>query len=258
MTETMLRTRTTGHLGFAGVFRAELMKALRGRAIVLLAWFAIVLSGVTAYGYASIGAETGQDPAVVVDDIVRAWMMVLLFSGVFCAMYTAREFDSRVINRTVLLAGTRQRVLAAKLGVTAVVGTCFGVLAALGAGVSAIVFPLTMGEQPAWSAEATLTVIGVIACCILSALWGAGLGLAVRHQLAAILIVVGVTLLIDPGAQRIWPEASNGLFTIALSSIYLDPKPELLAVPLATLIALAWVAAAIGAGCWRFLRRDLP
>ncbi|WP_104178361.1 ABC transporter permease [Cryobacterium sp. Y50] len=258
MTETMLRERTKHRSSFSGTVRGEMIKAGHSRSLVLLAWFAVVLSAVTAYGYAVVGAESGQEPVAVVDDIVRAWMMVFLFSGVFAAMYVAREFDSRVINRTVLLAGTRQSVLASKLLVTVFFGACFGVLAAVGGAVSAVILPLVLDEHPAWSTEATWTLVGVVMCCVLSALWGAGLGLAVRNQLTAILMVVGLTLLVDPGLQQIWPEASNGLFTIALSSLYLDPKPELLPVPFAALIAVAWITAAIAFGGSRFLRKDLP
>lgn len=258
MTETMTRSRTVEGTSFSRTLRGEIIKAARSRALVLLAWFAIVLSGVTAYGYAVVGAETAQKPDMVVDDIVRAWMMVFLFSAIFAAMYIGREFDSGVINRTVLLGGTRQNVLKAKIIVTGLSGVFFGVLAAVGGMASAVILPLVLGQQPAWSAEATWTVLGVMVCCVLSALWGAGIALIVRHSLAAILIVAGFTLLVDPGLQRIWPEATNGLFTISLSSLYLDPKPELLPIPLAALIAAAWVIAAVVFGSWRFFRKDLP
>ena len=197
-------------------------------------------------------------PALIDADVVRAWMMTFLFSGIFAALYIAREFDSRVINRTVLLTGTRQRVLSTKLLVVAMFGVLFAVLAAVGAVASALILPGFLGVDIAWSEEATWTLLGVMTCCVLAALWGAGIALCVRHQIVAILIVVGFCLLIDPGVQRIWPEAANGLFTIALSSLYLDPKPDLLAVPLATLVAAAWVIAPTALGAWRFVRKDLP
>lgn len=258
MTQQLLQRRAVVTTSLSGAVRGELIKAARSVSLVLLAWFAVVMSGVTAYGYAVIGADADQDPAVVVDDIVRAWMMVFLFSGIFAAMQVGREFDSRVINRTVLLAGTRRRVLASKLLVAAFFGACFAVLAGVLAAASAVVLPLVLGQEPAWSAEATWTLVGVMACCVLAALWGAGIALTVRHQIVSILVVVGFTLLVDPGLQRIWPEASNALFTIALSSIYLDPKPELLAVPAASLVAILWIVVPIAFGSWRFLRKDLP
>lgn len=256
--QQLSRQRAAASTPLSGTIRGELIKAARSISLVLLAWFAIIMSGVTAYGYAVIGAESGQKPADGVDDIVRAWMMVFLFSGIFAAMYVGREFDSRVINRTVLLAGTRQRVLVSKVLVAAFFGACFAVLAGIFSTASAVVLPLVLGQEPAWSEEATWTLVGVMVCCVLAALWGAGIALAVRHQIVSILIIVGFTLLIDPGLQRIWPEASNGLFTIALSSIYLDPKPELLAVPIASLIAAAWIIVPVVFGSWRFLRKDLP
>lgn len=258
MTQQLLKPRPIAATPSAGAFRGEMRKAARSVSLVLLAWFALVMSGVTAYGYAVIGADTGEAPELVVDDVVRAWMMTFLFSGIFAALYIGREFDSRVINRTLLLTGTRARVLTTKLAVTTLSGVFFALLAGIGAVASALILPALVGLDTAWSDEVTWTLLGVMACCVLSAWWGGAIALCVRRQIVAVLVVVGFCLLIDPGLQRIWPDAANGLFTIALSSLYLDPKPDLLPVPAAALVAIAWVLAPAAFGAWRFLRKDLP
>jgi ABC-type transport system involved in multi-copper enzyme maturation permease subunit len=240
---------------FAGIVRAEALKAARSRSLVLLAWFSLVLCALTAFGYAQLGAD---DAARTTDDVIRAWMMTTLFAALFGAILVGREFDSRVISRAVLLSGTRERLLTAKILVVVGSGIAFGLLAVVGAVVSAVLMPSWTGGETLWTAEATATTVGVFVSTVLAAAWGGAIALVVRHQLGAALIVVGFTLLIDPVVQRIWPEGANALFTISLSSLYRDPKPELLAAPWAALVAFAWIAVLFVAGRALYQRRDLP
>lgn len=258
MTANLLRVEAGRAPGLRGLLSGETVKAARSRSLVLLAWFGVVLCAFTSYGYAAVGAEQGLDEARVTDDVLRAWMMMFLFAGIFAAMYVGREFDSRAITRTVLLAPSRDAVLGVKALVVAGAGAGFGVLSVLGGVLCAFLMPPTAGLSALWSSGATATAAGLLACNVLAALWGGAVALVVRNQVVASFVVVAVTLLVDPGVQRIWPEVARFFFTIALSSVYRDPKPDLLSVPVALVVACAWVVGTAAVGRAGFLRRDLP
>ena len=94
-----------------------------------------------------------------------------------------------------------------------------------------------------WTQEATWTLLGVVASIVLATLWGQALGWIIRTQTAAVLVVVLLVAVLEPAVQHLAPSASKFLFTVALSSLYRDNKPELLDVWPATVVALAWLVA---------------
>lgn len=243
------------------MFRAELRKAFAPRSTWFLLLGGAGFSALTAYGYADDGKkgiEAGATTlALATDEVPRAWMTLFLFAAIAGAVFISREFDSRAIVRTVLLGQTRTRVFATKLAVVGTIGILYGLVAMIAAVISPFVFLPMAGLEVEWTASTTLTVLGVGACGLLAALWGSGVGWLLRSRLASVAVVVLFILLVEPGLQRLWPEAANGFFSIALSSIYLDQKPELLAVPFATVIALAWIVVLLAASFLTFRRRDL-
>jgi hypothetical protein len=218
-----------------------------------------LLCGAGAVGYLSLGeqAAAGWDGAAVTDDIVRSWMMMTLFSSLAGAMAVTREFSTDTMARSVLAAGGRRALLRAKLVAILVVGAGFAVLTVLVAAVSAAGLVGMHGHPVVWTADITRTLLGVGACVLLSALWGQAIGWLVRHQTAAALVIVIVTVGLEPALARLVPSASAYLFTIALSSIYRDGKPYLLPVGAATLVAVAWILVLGLAARRSFERREL-
>ena len=239
--------------------RSEIGKLLTGRAVPVLLLIGLMLCGLGALSTASLGesAAGGWDGARVTDAVVRSWMMMLLFSALAGALAVTREFATDSMARTVLLAGGRAAVVRAKAVAAVVVGAGFAVLTmALAAG-SALALTGGRGHGVVWTRACTQTLLGVGACVVLAAVWGLGIGLLVRAQAAAVLVVVVLVVGLEPAVQRLAPTASAYLFTISLSSLYRDGKPELLPVAAAALVALAWIAGLGAAGLRSFRHRDL-
>ncbi|OEJ26164.1 hypothetical protein AR457_18455 [Streptomyces agglomeratus] len=227
---------------------AEWRKATTGRTWWILAGLGVLMSLTSGFGFASQGdaaITTGAaSPSAVTDDVVRAWMMTFLFSSLFGALLVTREYASGSITRSVLLSGTRGRLFAAKLTVATLSGVLYGLLAAALAALCAYATLNHFGHSPEWTTETTLIALGVLACNVLAAAWGAFLGWIVRHQTATVVLLMALTLLVDPGVQQLAPDVAKFLLTIAMSSVYRDAKPDLLSVPVALLVIGGWLTAA--------------
>ncbi|WP_428952582.1 ABC transporter permease [Streptomyces sp. cg35] len=240
---------------------AEWAKVWSGRAAWSLALIGTVLcvlagSGYVASGDADIakGATTIQD---VTDQLVRSWFMMLLMSALLGAVYVSREYQAGAVGRSVLLSGGRTRLLVAKLAVGTAMGVAFGLLATVCAAVSPWIFLRSTEHDPAWTQETTLTLVGVFVVTVLGAPWGVLLGWILRNQAAAVATVLGLTLFVDEALLRVAPVIGKFTMTIAMSSVYRDGKPELLAEPWAFVVIGAWLAVA-GFLAHRFLhRRDV-
>lgn len=240
---------------------AELLKVRTGRTWWYLAAAGVAMCLLTSYGYAVDGrdqlAQGGITTGEITANIARSWMMMFLFAGILGALSVVREYGGRTITRTALLAGSRSRVFAAKTTAGAAIGLAFGALAAVGAVLSPLAIMSTLGLTASWSTATTWVVVGVVACNVLAALWGGFLGWIIRNPIGAVATVVCLTLLVDPGLQRLVPEVAKFLFTIALSSLYGDEKPVLLGVWAAAACALVWLGVAGFSASRLFAARDI-
>ena len=240
--------------------RGEWLKARSGRAWIVLLVSGVYMSVMTSFGYGSEGDKAldqgSADLAAVTDDVVRAWMMTFLFAALYGAVVVTREYGSGSISRSVLVTG-RARLFGAKLAVGALMGALSGAVAVVCSVLSAWGVLAVYGRDFAWTQETTLIAAGVFVCNVLAAPWGVFLGWIIRHQIASVVTVMGLTLLVDPGLQQLAPKASGYLFTIAMSSVYRDVGHTLLSPQAALLVIAGWLAAA-GFAAYRLLRvRDL-
>ncbi|MER5629674.1 ABC transporter permease [Streptomyces nitrosporeus] len=225
----------------------EARKALTGHI-----WWYLPLAGawlclISTFGYVSGGEKaiaSGSTALAVGQDVARAWMMMFLLASVFGAVAVTRDYGSGTMTRSVLLAGSRTRLFSAKLIVATAAGALFGVLAAALGTASVYLAPGAFGFEAAVDGETALILFGVFVCCTLAGPWGALVGWIARNQTVAVVTLLLLTLLVDPGLQRIVPEAAQYLLTIAMSSIYRDVKPDLLSLPMAYAVTAAWLAAA--------------
>ncbi|GAA1092578.1 ABC transporter permease [Nocardiopsis metallicus] len=214
-------------------------------------WIYVILGGLAlgvsaSYGF-SAEVENGsalpaEATATVTESVIRAWMMMHLFASILGAVMITREYNSGTISRSVLLSGGRNRLFAAK----AIVGTGAGVvLGAATAGValaSPFLFMPLNGMTPEMTTAAYQTALGVFAVTALAAPFGVFLGLLIRNQVAAVLVLALVTVGLEPYLLRAIPEVAKYTMSIAMSSVYLDGKPELLAVPAALAVIAGWLA----------------
>lgn len=239
---------------------AESTKAVSTPVWLYMIGGGVLLSVVSAYGFVSeVEADSlpTQARADLTGEVVRAWMTMHLLSSLFGAVYVAQEYGTGTISRSVLLGGGRGRIFTAKALVAAAMGAVFGAVAFAGALVSPMLFMPAGGFSAEWTTETWQTAAGVFAVTALAVPWGAMVGWIVRNRVAAVLILVLLTMGLEPYLLRAVPEVAKYLMTIAMSSVYLDGKPELLSVPWALAVIGGWIAALGAAGFALFRNRDI-
>jgi ABC-2 type transport system permease protein len=182
-------------------------------------------------------------------------LIITVFAVVAGARSFTDEFRFGTIVPTLLATPARLRVLAGKLVALAMVGCVFALAAgavALGLTwifVDGFAVSTSFGEAGIWIVELAAVAIAWTAI-------GAGLGLAIKHQVAAIVgslvwITIGDGLLgtLVPDAARFLPSAAGR----ALASV----EAGQLDTFYAALVLLAWVTAVVGMGTAFMRRRDI-
>lgn len=253
------RPRTQNRL--ADVIGAEWAKLTSSRLWLGSLGFGVFLAALSVVGMASDGGtliDAGVPVEAVTAEIIRYWFMVVLASGIFGLLFVTREYGNGAIVRSVLLAGTRTRLFVAKLVISLVAGIGFALVVGVLIAVTAWVIVPLSGSPAQWSDEATKTTIGVMAVIVLAAPWGTAIGWIVRHQGAAMATFIVLTLVVDEGVFRLLPEVGRFTLQIAMGSIYLDDRADLLSVPVAVAVALAWITAGTALAGFLLRRRDVP
>jgi hypothetical protein len=240
---------------------AETAKTAVGRALPVLVSSGVALALTTVVSLAAkdaravaAGTMTAGDAT---DDAVRYWMTLHLLAALFGALFVTREFARGTITRSVLLAGGRGRLVAAKAVAGFVIGLGLAGIAALGAAVSPWVFLAPHDVTPQWTGRTWAVLAGVVAVVALAAPWGVLVGWIARSQVVAVGFLVLTTVGLEPLLFDAVPALGRCLPTIAMSSVYLDTKAGLLPVPVALAVLGAWLAAAWIVADRRFARQDV-
>jgi hypothetical protein len=224
---------------------------------LFLAMLALVLLAVLLHAVA-VPADRLQTASDQVQVFRFGALLGALFAGLVGALSITGEIRHGTIRPTFLVAPRRGQVVAAKIVISSLVGTLFGVVAAgvaVGVGSAALAargIPITLD-----AGDYTLMPLGGVAAAALWAPIGLGLGALLRNQVATL---VGIflwlffieNLLVDfvPGAGKFAPGAAAAAIT------GLDPD-RLLAPALGALLLAAYAAAAATAGWIATLRRDV-
>lgn len=244
------------------VIRAEWWKAWTGKAWWVLPAIAVPWILMVVFGTLSDVEEAANqglvDSGALTTDLVKQWFQMLLFNALLGAVLVSREFGTRTISRSALLSGRRSHLFWAKLVVATAVAVGYSAVATALAPVSAWLFMGTVEAPFTWTDETTWTLLGVFAVGVLGAPWGVLIAWIVRSQVAAVSTVLGLMLLVEPGLQRIAPDVSAFTYSIALSAIYRDGKPELLSVPWAFVVVACWLVAAGVIAHYVLARQDIP
>ena len=224
---------------------------------LFLAMLALVLLAVLLHALAlpADGLESASDQVQV---FRFGSLLAALFAGLVGALSITGEIRHGTIRPTFLVTPRRGRVIAAKIVVSALVGTLFGVVAvgvALGAGSVALAargIPITLD-----GGDYTLVPLGAVAAAALWAPLGLGLGALLRNQVATLVAIFLwlffiENLLVDfvPGAGKFAPGAAGAAIT------GLDPD-RLLAPALGALLLAAYAAVTAAAGWIATVRRDV-
>jgi ABC-2 type transport system permease protein len=238
---------------------SEVRKLTTTRSIyaMLAGLIAVVAIGavaiVTDTPSADLGVPLQQQPFLHVSLLIAPLFGLLLGLRSF-----TDEFRFGSIVPTLLASPVRRRVLGAKL-VAAGAGGVVLSLAAM-AGTIAIGLPILVarGIDVTWSTSALVEVIGrLIGATVLWTAIGVGLGLAVRHQVAAIagtliwlLAAEGILSGLVPNVAKFFPGAA-GFAIVGINSA------SLLTPGLAALLLGAYALAAVTLGGVLMQRRDI-
>jgi ABC-2 type transport system permease protein len=168
------------------------------------------------------------------------------------------EFRFGSIVPTLLASPVRRRVLGAKLFATAGGGVALSLAAAAISIAVAVPTLLVKGMEITWSTGALALVVGrLVAATVLWTALGVGLGLAIKHQVAAIagtlvwiLAAEGLLSGLVPNIAKYFPGAAG------FAVVGINPT-ELLTPALGALLLSAYSAVAVVAGAVLMQRRDI-
>jgi ABC-2 type transport system permease protein len=185
-----------------------------------------------------------------------------LFAALLGALSITAEIRHGLIHPTLLAAPRRARVIAAKVGASALAGILIGLLAeALTAAIVSAGLTARGVEITVSAGDFAQLLAGGAAAAALFAAIGVGVGALVRNQVGAVaglcvwLLLVETILIGDvPSAGQFSPGASAGALAGALQNV---GPPDLLAPALGALLLAAYAAAAGAAGAFATERRDV-
>ncbi|WP_062201133.1 ABC transporter permease [Demequina salsinemoris] len=262
-------------------FRSELRKALSTRLwwvlLLLMAATVVFFAGVFAFAF-TFGDTTGTDGEALViaprDMAITVYTMGVslgyAFPLAFGALMMTSEFRHRTLATTLLAQPSRSRLVLGKLTAALPFALLYGVVSAIASvGVGAAAFALAdqpvMLDDPDVLRSIALSIVAMGAWMLV----GVGFGSAVTNQVAAIVIVLGWTQLVEPilrlalgfvpalaPAAKLLPGAAGE--ALAGSSFYSAAgMSDLLPAWGGLLVLLSYGAIAAGIGWLTSLRRDV-
>ncbi|MDX3387416.1 ABC transporter permease [Streptomyces niveiscabiei] len=237
---------------------AEWRKIWTGRAWWGVAAFIVLMCVMADAGFVQQDDAKSGANGDITSTLVQGWFMVELAAAVIAMLAVTREFGNGAISRSVLLGGGRARVLTAKLVAVTGCGAVFALAAGALAAVSPWLFLAGRERGPEWTATTTWTLLGVMLTIVVGAVWGALLGLLIRQQVAAIIVLLVSTWLVGEGLLRLVPSVGRLTIDEAMASVYRGGNENLLPIPWALLVLALWIGAGTIAARALFLRRDLP
>ena len=245
------------------LLRAELLKQRSTRTVLGLfaAMLGLVLLAVVLHGLGLPADDLGStDVQLMV--FGRGEFLGVLFAALLGAMSITAEIRHGTIRSTFLVTPRRGRVVAAKVSVSILLGTGFGLAAgavAAAAGTAAlrargIEVQLDQGDH-------ALMIVGSAAAAALWAAIGVGLGALVRNQVPTLIGICAWLLFVE---GLLAGDITGGLGDIgrllpgAAAAAISGQDPETLLAPAVGLVLLASYAAATAlAGALATSRRDV-
>ncbi|HSL11926.1 MAG TPA: hypothetical protein VLA82_11490 [Actinomycetota bacterium] len=240
-------------------FLSELRKLTTTRSAYALL---VGLAAIVGLGTIAVITDgSGVNPSAPLEH--QAFLNVVLsITPLFALLLGIRSFTDEFrfgsIVPTLLANPQRGRVLGAKVGAAAVGGIALGIGATATA--TAIGVPLLLGEgwEATWSAAALGEVVGrLLAATVLWSAIGVGLGLAVRHQVAAVAGALvwmvageGIVAGMLPDVARYFP-GSAGYALVGLS------EGTLLTAGAGAIVLAAYAIASVATGARLMRRRDI-
>ncbi len=240
--------------------RAELLKqrSTQTGLSLLGAMLALVPSAVLLHGF-GLGTPNLDSSSEQLMVVGRGETLGALFAAVLGALSITVEFRHGTIRPTILFTPARGRVIAAKVWVSALIGTVFGFAAgAAAAGTGTVALGARGIEVRLDAGDYGLLLAGGATAAGLWAAIGVGVGAVVRNQVPALIGLCAWLLLIEdllvggvPEVGRFAPGAAGAAIS--------GQDPDTLLPPALGLVVLALYAiAAAMAGSLATSRSDVP
>lgn len=259
-----------------GLLRSELTKILSTRLwwglLIGVAAYTVIQAGVTA-AFAGISPGAGQPASPDLDqpEALRSVYAAAAVTGAYIFALAigvtgmTGEYRYETATPTFLATPRRVRVVVAKGLAHLVVGVGYGVVALLCAFLAGGIVVLVRGHDLGLTAPGLWRA--VLLAVLAVALWtmvGIGIGTLIRNQVAALLVAVGVTFLVEPlvslGLYAADLQEIGKWLPSSASSAMTSPPTQLgeLLPWWAGALVLAGYALAFGAlGVWLSVRRDI-
>lgn len=248
-----------------GLVRAELLKVRSTRL-----WIGLLVGGMLLFGASAIlllalaGTEQGREAGLEairttadVRTIVYGGAQAYLFVLVLAATMATAEFRYSTAAGTYLTMPVRDRVVTAKVLAAVPIGAGFGLLAGLLSLAIVVVWFAVKGGGPSIDASVWIAVAEDGLQCAFAGMLGVALGMAIRNQVVAILVVLGWTLVVEPLVAGLLPDLMRWMPLTGAAGAFGPENPDLLARPAAALLMLGYVVAAWAVALVLERRRDV-
>lgn len=181
-----------------------------------------------------------------------------LFAALIGVMAITSEFRHGTIRPSFVVTPRRQRVVAAKVVASLLMGTAFGALAiGLSFGIGYTILrargiPLELSGD-----HIALVLLGSLGMTALWAAFGVGLGALIRNQVFAVIGLIVWVLVVDNLLRGLVPDVGRFTPTAASASLIADPAAHLLAPLAGGLLLLGYSVALVCLGGLMIARRDV-
>lgn len=239
----------------------------------LKVWWALVIPpvvvGICASAISStVATATDEFTGGEIDEISAVGLFValafaMLFAAVFSAVNAGTEFRHDTITTSFLTASSRDRVVGAKVAITALFSLGYGLIVSI---FSILCLLLFTGGRFTLSVDVLGYVAAGLFAVVLWSLIGAGLGLLFGSPTwPSILIVawfpfgesIAIAILSGIGLDGVSTVTPAALTLSVVAAGQLDDSDLLAPWPLAPLGLMIWALAAVAAGWLRTRERDI-
>lgn len=243
--------------------RAELLKQRSTRTVLgnFAAMLGLVLLAVLLHGF-GLPAEDLGGTHVQLMVFGRGEFLAALFSAILGALSVTSEIRHGTIRATFLVTPSRARVVAAKVWVSTVIGSGFGLLAgAVAAAAGAVALGARGIDVQLERGDYVLLIVGSAGAAALWAAIGVGVGALVRNQVPTLIGICAWLLFVE---GLLAGDVAGGLGDVgrllpgAAAAAISGQDPGTLLAPAVGLAVLAiYAAAAALAGSLAISRRDV-
>jgi len=232
-------------------FRSELLKVGTIRTLV---WLAVAEVGLVLIAAVSVAASSGplESPADH-RSVARIAAISLVFALIAGIIVMAGESTHGTITQTLLVTPVRERVLAAKAALAALLGFVLAMIAVL------LVLAITVPGASLDLHEARLVFLGILVGAPLAGMLGVGFGAVVRSQgsgigmsLLWLLLGENVVTLMSQTVAKVTPGRAFAALVSGERS-----SGDLLGMGAGAAASVAWTAVLCAVGLFVFLGRDV-